>query len=88
VVGWGRRGGCWQRIGVAQRLGDRRQPVCEDVGPTLLSSEVRIIMSDQTRLPGELLYEYNLKITQLVEYGVSMESLTSGQVPPPAEGAL
>jgi hypothetical protein len=44
-------------------------------------------MSDQTELPGELLYEYTLKITQVVEYGVSMDALMSGQAPPPAEGA-
>ena len=44
-------------------------------------------MSDQTQLPGELLYEYTPKITQVVEYGVSMEALMSGQAPPPAEGA-
>ena len=44
-------------------------------------------MSDQTQLPGELLYEYTLKITQVVEYGVSMEALMSGQAPPPPEGA-
>ncbi len=44
-------------------------------------------MSDQPRLPGELLYEYTPKITQVVEYGVSMEALTSGQAAPPAEGA-
>jgi Protein of unknown function (DUF3237) len=43
-------------------------------------------MSDQTQLPGELLYEYTLKITRVVEYGVSMEALLSGQAPPPGEG--
>ena len=41
----------------------------------------------QTELPGELLYEYTAKITQVVEYGVSMQTLTSGEGPPPAEGA-
>jgi hypothetical protein len=46
----------------------------------------RRIMSEQPQLPGELLYEYTLKITQVVEYGVSMEALLSGQAPPPGEG--
>ncbi len=44
-------------------------------------------MSDQVQLPAELLYEYTLKITEVVEYGVSMEALMSGQAPPPGEGA-
>lgn len=44
-------------------------------------------MSDETDLPGELLYEYTATITQVVEYGVSMQTLTSGEAPPPAEGA-
>jgi uncharacterized protein DUF3237 len=45
-------------------------------------------MSDQTQIPlGELLYEYTPVITQVVEYGESMEALTSRQAPPPAEGA-
>lgn len=43
-------------------------------------------MADQ-QLPGELLYEYTPKITQVVEYGVSMDALFSGQAPPPPEGA-
>ena len=43
-------------------------------------------MSDQQQLPGELLYEYTLKITRVVDYGVSMEALLSGQAPPPGEG--
>ena len=42
-------------------------------------------MSDQA-LPAELLYEYTLQTTQVVEYGVSVEALMSGQVQPPAEG--
>ena len=46
-------------------------------------------MSDQTQLPGELLYEYTLKITQVVEYGASPLRLSlSRQVPQPGEGAL
>lgn len=44
-------------------------------------------MSEQAQLTGELLYEYTPMITQVVEYGVSMDALMSGQVPPPAEGA-
>ncbi len=44
-------------------------------------------MSDQPQLPGELLYEYTPKITQVVEYGASMGPLASRQAPPPAEGA-
>jgi hypothetical protein len=36
---------------------------------------------------GELLYEYTLKITGTTEYGVSLESLIAGNVPPPPEGA-
>jgi hypothetical protein len=36
---------------------------------------------------GEPLYEYTLNITGLTEYGVSFEELTSGKIPPPAEGA-
>ncbi len=50
-------------------------------------SEQTLVKSDQTQLPGELLYEYTPKITQVVEYGVSAEELISGQTPPPAEGA-
>jgi len=44
------------------------------------------VTSDQAQLPGELLYEFTLKITQVVEYGVSMDALLSGQAPPPGEG--
>jgi hypothetical protein len=44
-------------------------------------------VADPAQLPGELLYEYRAKFTQIVEYGVSMEALLSGQTPPPAEGA-
>ncbi len=45
-------------------------------------------MTDQAELPGELLYEYAPKITGVVEYGTSVRGLTSGEEPPPAEGAL
>jgi hypothetical protein len=50
-------------------------------------SEETIVASDQTQLPGELLYEYTPKITQVVEYGASADALISGQTPPPVEGA-
>ena len=36
---------------------------------------------------GSPLYEYNLKITGMVEYGVSFGELMSGKIPPPPEGA-
>lgn len=42
-------------------------------------------MGEATR--GELLYEYTAHVTGVVEYGVSMEALLSGQVAPPPEGA-
>jgi hypothetical protein len=35
----------------------------------------------------ELIYEADIQFTQMVEYGVSMEALTSGKVPIPLEGA-
>ena len=50
-------------------------------------SEQTLVVSDQTQLPGELLYEYTPKITQVVEYGASADALISGQTPPPVEGA-
>jgi hypothetical protein len=34
-----------------------------------------------------LLYEYTLNVTSVTEYGVSLDALASGQVPPPPEGA-
>ena len=50
-------------------------------------SEVLAVGADRAQLPGELLYEYTPMITGVVEYGVSMDALASGQVPPPPEGA-
>ena len=50
-------------------------------------SEQTLVVGDQKQLPGELLYEYTLKLTQVVEYGASADALISGQTPPPAEGA-
>ena len=44
-------------------------------------------MTEHTGMPGELLYEYTVQFTQVVEYGTSAEALFSGQTPPPAEGA-
>jgi Protein of unknown function (DUF3237) len=61
--------------------------VCDARRPNVLSVERSLVVSDQNQLPAELLYEYTLKITQVVEYGVSLEALMSGQAPPPAEGA-
>lgn len=36
---------------------------------------------------GEPLYEYTLSITGLTEYGVSLQELAAGNIPPPPEGA-
>ena len=36
---------------------------------------------------GEHLYEVSVKFTGVSEFGVSMEALTAGKVPPPPEGA-
>ncbi len=44
-------------------------------------------MAATTISVGEHLYEVTLKLTQVTEFGVSMEALISGQVPPPPEGA-
>jgi hypothetical protein len=44
-------------------------------------------MSEPAGMPGELLYDYTVQFTQVVEYGTSAEALFSGQTPPPAEGA-
>ena len=35
----------------------------------------------------ELIYEADIQFTQMVEYGASMEALTSGKAPIPLEGA-
>ena len=40
----------------------------------------------ESRMPGELLYEYRPRITHVVEYGASADAVLSGH-PPPAEGA-
>lgn len=44
-------------------------------------------MSEYKGNPGELVYKYNLNITELVEYGCSADAVFSGQSKPPAEGA-
>jgi hypothetical protein len=44
-------------------------------------------MNSQTISAGELIYEAEIQITGLVEYGVSMEALSSGEIAPPPEGA-
>lgn len=44
-------------------------------------------MSERTGMSGELIYEYFTRFTQVVEYGISVEAVLSGQTPPPAEGA-
>ena len=36
---------------------------------------------------GELIYELNLNITEMTEYGLSFAALMAGEVPPPPEGA-
>lgn len=40
----------------------------------------------ESRMPGELIYEYRPQIVQVVEYGASADAIFSGQAPP-AEGA-
>ncbi|HEY8768034.1 MAG TPA: DUF3237 family protein [Dehalococcoidia bacterium] len=44
-------------------------------------------MSEQTGIPGEVIYEYACQFTQVVEYGTSADAVLSGKTPPPAEGA-
>jgi hypothetical protein len=44
-------------------------------------------MGEYKGTPGELIYEYTLQFTQVVEYGISANVFFSGQIPPPAEGA-
>ena len=44
-------------------------------------------MGEYKGTPGELIYEYTLRFTQVVEYGISANVVLSGQMRPPAEGA-
>jgi hypothetical protein len=45
------------------------------------------LMNSQAIPAGELVYEAEIKFTNIVEYGVSMEALSLGKIPPPLEGA-
>ena len=44
-------------------------------------------MGSQMLPTGELLYEAEIRFTGIVEYGVSMAALSSGQTAPPPDGA-
>jgi len=44
-------------------------------------------MGEHKVTPGELIYEYTVRFTQVVEYGASANAVLSGQTRPPAEGA-
>jgi hypothetical protein len=44
-------------------------------------------MKPLTITAGELIYEAEIQFTNIVEYGVSMEALSSGKIAPPLEGA-
>jgi len=44
-------------------------------------------MNLQTIIAGDLLYEAEIQFTNIVEYGVSMAALSSGEIPIPSEGA-
>ncbi len=44
-------------------------------------------MSEQARMPGELIYEHEMQIKQVTEYGVPFDKLLSGAAAPPPEGA-
>jgi hypothetical protein len=41
-------------------------------------------MGEYKGTPGELIYEYTLRFTQVVAYGASADAVFSGQIPPPA----
>jgi hypothetical protein len=45
------------------------------------------VIDPQTIPVGELIYEAEIQFTDVVEYGVSMEALSSGKTAPPLEGA-
>ena len=38
-------------------------------------------------MPGELIYEYTPRVTQIIEYGTSAEAILMRTTPPPSEGA-
>lgn len=44
------------------------------------------ISLDDRGLPGELLYEYTLRLTGVTEYGASMQDLLTGAAAPPPTG--
>ena len=44
-------------------------------------------MNTKTITAGELVYEADIQFTEMVEYGVSMEAISSGKIPLPLEGA-
>jgi len=44
-------------------------------------------MNTKTITAGELVYEADIQFTEMVEYGVSMDAISSGKMPLPLEGA-
>lgn len=60
--------------------------MCRHGHPVALDLQRGEVVSDQTQIPAELLYEYVLQTTQVVEFGVSIEALMAGRVAPPPEG--
>jgi len=44
-------------------------------------------MNAKTITAGELVYEADIQFTEMVEYGVSMDAISSGKIPLPLEGA-
>jgi len=44
-------------------------------------------MNTKTITAGELVYEADIQFTEMVEYGVSMDAISSGKIPLPLEGA-
>jgi hypothetical protein len=50
-------------------------------------NRLELTMTEIPTLPGELLYEYTIHFTEIVEYGASAELVLSGREPAPLEGA-
>lgn len=44
-------------------------------------------MNTKTICTGELIYEADIQFTEMIEYGVSMQAISSGNIPIPPEGA-
>ena len=44
-------------------------------------------MNSQIFTEGQLIYEAHIQFTGIVEYGVSLEAISSGEIPPPLAGA-